>query len=57
MSAIRIVAIETRARPEWRWRWSWLRMCWQVLTLAEDYVFVSGDPSVCIEGMEEWRPL
>lgn len=53
MTATRI--IHARKFVERRWRWSWLRLQWQVLDLAEDYVFRSDGR--CIEGMEEWQPL
>ena len=44
-----MVVIRTPHFVERRWRWTWLRMCWEVQTLSEDYVFrVAG----CMWGIE-----
>lgn len=53
----KIITFTPRDFVEKRWRWSWWRMRWEVQTLAEDYIFAAGDPSQCIEGMEDWSPI
>lgn len=53
---MKTVVLPAVSMPEYLWRWSWLRLQWTV-SPDDEFVFTTGDPGVCMWGMEDWRPL